>query len=997
MKKTVVRLALLASAGEAAARLLLIVLGCQLAVLYSLAQTNVPPDLMGGLPPAVYPYLLDPTLYPDYTRRPTLVPTWKTFDGQPQFTALRQLPDASYTNQDLGRVCWPNIGILSEQAHVRVSQTNPRKGAQLLRQPQRRIRGQSLSQSLDELKRRGYYLFDIWGYVPGTETLQIKVPPKTLRLMGQKLGDHFLGTDIGENDGRYLFLMPQLQAPYAADRVGQCEQAYHYFSRINDDLGERMDALTVYWYWPYPLKEGTVVLTGAETQNRVTSSSIQYVFLRGAGKQYGVHWFGNASMFNTWSYKSYHNNQDQKSFVNGPTWGNSLSLLRRLLFSHYLYNSVILGYEGALFTDAWWSPTGAGPLSPLGQIQRDAVKFVDAHPQPGVMQTPVALLLDYYAGWVPARTLTTTYQVWGYLPYDAGDYLTHCVFDLVYPHYEDCSWYHDERGTLCDTPYGDLADVMHSDAAAGILKQYNVVVAAGNLSTADAELRNKLDDYVAGGGTLIVTAGNARRLWPEWKVGPPHRYPAGSVVEWADGSRTVESLAMDLCDASLPAGAEVLAHCGGTSTVVRLHRGKGEMILLSSPFGINAEPTVRGLMGNGSADQPLPQPYHLLAHVQRVLDSVFRSQRLFSVGDDLGYITGRKGPGDYTVGVFNNSLHSKPFQITSYCGEITNVTELPLGRDQHRAPGYWPHDFQQNDGGRSDATNIAGGDVRLFSVQVQETGVRVLPEIAPPKRPVGRMLALHDVADLAKEIRRRPTFFEHFDGVKVDWTYLLQRDSEQVKRDRQWLDRQKLRVVVDFSPGLNDFPDLTLMDILPINYARSVAQMDDVLDKMKLMGATNAIIGTHMPPELGATPEQINRSFARGLTSLCDRAKARGITLLMENWPGRWRGNVPDILRIIDETKADNLKFALNTATASVPDAIGLAGNRLGLVLVSAPFKNIPLTQGPVANGDVNIKALKAVQVPLVLDADYASPDEEFKDVQALWGDPASAMLQETQ
>jgi hypothetical protein len=62
MKKTVVRLALLASAGEAAARLLLIVLGCQLAVLYSLAQTNVPPDLMGGLPPAVYPYLLDPTL-----------------------------------------------------------------------------------------------------------------------------------------------------------------------------------------------------------------------------------------------------------------------------------------------------------------------------------------------------------------------------------------------------------------------------------------------------------------------------------------------------------------------------------------------------------------------------------------------------------------------------------------------------------------------------------------------------------------------------------------------------------------------------------------------------------------------------------------------------------------------------------------------------------------------------------------------------------------------
>ncbi len=958
------------------------------------AQPVASSALLDGLQPAVYPYLLDPTLYPDYTRRPTLVPTWATFDDKPQFTALRHLPDAAYTNQGLGLVCWPNIGILRD---ARRSPAGQRKGAQLLRQSLGRSRGPTFSQSLDELKRRGYYLFDIWGYVPGTASLQVKVPPQTLQLMQQKLGDHFLGTDLGENDGRYLFLMRQLQAPYAPDRVGQSEQAYDYFSRINDDLGERMDALTVYWYWSYPLKEGTVVLTGAETQNRVTSSSIQYAFLRGAGKQYGVHWFGNASMFNTWDYKSYHNNPDQKSFVNGPTRGNSLSLLRRLLLSHYLYNSVILGYEGALFTDAWWSPTGAGPLSPLGQIQQDAVKFVDARPQPGVMQTPVALLLDYYAGWVPARTLTSAYQVWGYLPYDAGDYLTHSIFDLLYPHYEDCSWYHDERGTFCDTPYGDLADVMHSDAAAGILKQYNVVVAAGNLFRADAELRDKLNTYVAGGGTLIVTAENARRLWPEWKIGPPRRIPAGGAVDWTDGSQTTEPQAMDLCGVSLPDGAEVLAHCGEAPAVVRLHPGKGEIILLLSPFGINAEPTVRGtIVGNGPPDQPMLQPYHLLAHVQRVLDAAFRSQRLFSVGDDLGYITCRRGPGDYTLGVFNNSLHSKPFQIRSYCGPIKSVTELSLGRDQHLAPGYWPHDFQKNDGGRSDATNIAGGDVRLFSVQVEETGLRVLPEIQPPPRPADRLLALSDITDIGKEIRRRPTFFEHFDGVKVDWTYLLRRDPGQVQRDRLWLDRQKLRVVVDFTPGLNDFPDLTLMDVLPVNYAASLAQIDNVLDKMKMMGATNALIGTHMPPELGFTPENLDRSFARGLTRLCDRAKARGITLFLENRSGRWRGKVPDILRIIEATKADNLKFALNTDTADVPGAIALAGNRLGLVLVSAPFRNIALSQGPVSNRGVDIQALQSVKVPLVLAADYAGPDEEFQDVQALWGGRAPAVSPES-
>ena len=92
---------------------------------------------------------------------------------------------------------------------------------------------------------------------------------------------------------------------YKALRLGQYLQAHDYFRRIEDDLGNRLNALMVYWYWPYLIKEGRVVLAGAETQNKVTSSSIHYAFLRGAGKQYGVHWFGNAAVFNTWHYKNY--------------------------------------------------------------------------------------------------------------------------------------------------------------------------------------------------------------------------------------------------------------------------------------------------------------------------------------------------------------------------------------------------------------------------------------------------------------------------------------------------------------------------------------------------------------------------------------------------------------------------------------------------------------------------------------------------------------------
>ena len=929
-------------------------------------ETKLPPGAndarMTEVRPTVYPYLLDPTVYPDYTRRPSRAPTWATFEGRPQFVALRTLPTAAFTNQGLGTVCMPPIDLVS----------NP-----------------NLGEALDELKHRGYYLFDVGGYVPGSVSHQIRVPPETLRLLEEKLGDRFLGFDVGEQDGRYLFTARAIQSPYAADRLGQYLQAHDYFRSIEDDLGNRLNSLMVYWYWPYLIKAGRVVLAGAETQNKVTSSSIHYAFLRGAGKQYGVHWFGNAAVFNTWHHKAY----QEQTAESGPTKGNSLNLLRRLMLSHYLYNSVILGFEAALYEKSWWPPNGDGPLSPLGTIQQDAVKFVAEHPQPGVMHAPVALLLDHFAGWMPARTWTTAYRVWGYLPYDSGDYLTHTVFSMLYPDYEDSAWYHDERGTICNTPYGDIADVLHSDATSWVMKQYGVLVAAGNLFTADAELRDKLDAYVSSGGTLIVTAENARRLWPEWKVaGQPKRFSPDSVVIWKDGTQTIERQTMELCDVSLPGGAEVLARCSELPAVVRLHRGAGELFLLLSPFGINAEPTVQGELAHHNWNQPLAQPHTLLTHVRRVLDSAFRSQELFSVGDGLGYITCHKGPGDYTVGVFNNSIQSKPFQIASHCGPVTKITELTLGRDMRSAPGYWPHEFQNNEGGRSDATNISGGDVRLFSVQLDEVGVRVLPQETPPARPVGRLLALRGISDLREEILRRPTFFEHFDGVKLDWTYLHRRDAQQVKRDRPWLELQQLRVVVDFTSGLNHFPDLTLLDLLPASYADSVAWMSDVLAKMKLAGSTDAIIVTHMAPEFGATQGQVEESFKRGLRDLCRRAKAQGITLHLQNRAGRWHGSVPEILHLIDELGADNLRFALNMSCADVKDSLSRAGDRLGMILASAPGKSAPEMQRPVSEGGVNCTAFKSVRVPVVLDGEYAGPDEVFKDVTAVWGPPAKGL-----
>ena len=75
--------------------------------------------------------------------------------------------------------------------------------------------------------------------------------------------------------------------------------------RAGDDLGHRHATLVSLNFGHYFLKEGTYTLIGAETAQALPNNQVYYAFIRGAGKQYGVAWFGNASIYNRWGYKSY--------------------------------------------------------------------------------------------------------------------------------------------------------------------------------------------------------------------------------------------------------------------------------------------------------------------------------------------------------------------------------------------------------------------------------------------------------------------------------------------------------------------------------------------------------------------------------------------------------------------------------------------------------------------------------------------------------------------
>jgi len=285
--------------------------------------------------PKIFPYLMDPKAYPEYKRRSFPAPTWETFDNTTQFTCLRVFSVRGdrlvrfredldlYTKRfGLGRVIWPVFDT---------------------------VFADNFWEFVEEIRQRNLYLFDIWGHVPGSSTDgmwgHVMPPDGMVARLEIELGDRFLGFDNGEQDGRYIGSYAKQQCPMRQGRFDQYLNFQRHFERMCGDLGDHMSALVSLCFGHYFLKEGNHALLGAETAQALPSSQLYYTFIRGACKQYGLHWFGNASVFNRWGWKDYGSEKSEGRHRSGPESGTSLNLLKRLMYTHYLYNCVVVGFE----------------------------------------------------------------------------------------------------------------------------------------------------------------------------------------------------------------------------------------------------------------------------------------------------------------------------------------------------------------------------------------------------------------------------------------------------------------------------------------------------------------------------------------------------------------------------------------------------------------------------------------------------------------------------
>lgn len=285
------------------------------------------------------------------------------------------------------------------------------------------------------------------------------------------------------------------------------------------------------------------------------------------------------------------------------------------------------------------------------------------------MHTPVALLNDFYSGWQPAKQIANKFVSWNQIPYEEGDWLFDSVLSMIYPNYEESGFHLDETGARTNAPYGEIADSILSDASLETMKQYGVIVAAGDLFSWDEELKDKINSYITSGGNFVVTGENAKRLWPEWGINTTTTISDNSRLKCTSPSGEEEwliepndFLLYDINLDQLPEGYRVAACTEDNKPVViEMMLGEGMITLDLTPFGMNKDKLSFKDHNLGQHNVDLGRPYILTAHTQKILDERFKSQQLFEVGDGLGHITCYRGDGEYTVGVYNNSLMSKPF------------------------------------------------------------------------------------------------------------------------------------------------------------------------------------------------------------------------------------------------------------------------------------------------------------------------------------------------
>lgn len=472
---------------------------------------------------------------------------------------------------------------------------------------------------------------------------------------------------------------------------------------------------------------------GANTLAAESTAAMPYfqgqaAFVRGAGRQYNKPWawyfgasFGSAIRTFT-SEGAYIIDLDGlKINSRNATIGPSLAHIRRAVLFSYLQGASFFhpeqGYN--LFNTN-------GELNPMGWAYDEMLRLAAKHPERGVVNTPVALLLDKAHGW--DKYTYNGMRIWDKKPLDRADQMINQFFNVAYfpfPKNEGDAA-NDLNVPFPNGYFGDVFDVLvTSPTRMDALQNYPAVVCLGDMRL-DQKWAERLKKYVADGGTLVINAEQVVAGFDESFLGVKlqNRQKEASAVVCERDNETIAGTPFPYREA-IAVSARVIARAANGDPIAFLNKvGKGQIILTTPSY----------LMGHDEV--AMPYLAHLMLEITSGLQPV-------EVRGDCQYFVNLR-PDGYVVTLSNNKglvklsdspakmdlsktvevalrIKDKPLATEDWLGENPQSWNFPgewLPEYTHSKPLSWQPD------GKSYKTSVKllPGEIRAYFIKTK-TGV----------------------------------------------------------------------------------------------------------------------------------------------------------------------------------------------------------------------------------------------------------------------------------
>ncbi|MHC1767719.1 MAG: hypothetical protein AB9869_26165 [Verrucomicrobiia bacterium] len=287
-----------------------------------------------------------------------------------------------------------------------------------------------------------------------------------------------------------------------------------YFTSRSRDLLDRVISVTGHSHYEAYAGEWGARCIGLELGENIAFTQSKLAFARGASKQWQRPWTVQVSPWFHGACTTSGPLRGTGGEARGLDAGHSLSFYARMWLHAWFAGAAMATPENSL---AIFFEEAAAPwkLTSHGGKAAEVFRFLQSHAR-GVPYTPVAILLDRYAGYNGYMG-----KPWGILEPTAGDREISDLFDhQLFPGGDHIHAKPDpanpESSYLRPTPYGEIFDVLLSSVAPGILPTYPVILLAGDIEF-DEALISRLQEAIGRGSQVLMAARHREALGAQFR------------------------------------------------------------------------------------------------------------------------------------------------------------------------------------------------------------------------------------------------------------------------------------------------------------------------------------------------------------------------------------------------------------------------------------------------------------------------------------------------